>query len=207
LPPRPFQVYIGTDCLDLIVQGERVARSYNKPKTRGHSAKCRAKALAALANGEKVGETARKFKVSQSTLRRWRDGSQQTKPSSAKEQQKREMADELETIAWKLVKAIPEKITKAPLNQLISTLKITRETIQSIRSEPLNRESFPLDLSKMTNEELDQLERLTAHLLGQTQDSATPEFSGAKPESNEEGDPVVPPGVEPAIPVSAIRDN
>jgi hypothetical protein len=98
-----------------------------------------------------------------------------------------------------LLDAVPEKITVAPLNQVISGI-VALDKIQSFHAGQLSGEFDPINLSKMTNEQLDQLERLTAFLLSNSAGSAIPELTGASNASGTDGTPAIAPGVEPALP-------
>jgi hypothetical protein len=179
--------------------GYPVARGRKKRKPGRYSPDEQAKALAVLAaNGGNVQRTAIQLHISTSTLRRWRDRKSQTEHSVAIVQQNRDRNAELEAIAWMLLDAVPEKITVAPLNQLISGI-VALEKIQSFHAEQLNGVD-PINLSKMTNEQLDQLERLTAFLLSNSAGSAIPELTGASNASGTDGTPAIAPGVEPALP-------
>jgi transposase-like protein len=185
-----------------------VVERNKKSKSNVWSPKLRAKALAALAaNGGNVSGTAKQLGITRYKLCKLLEEFQKAKQSDSSSQQHRDLAAELETIAWKLLAAIPEKIDKAPLHQLTSTFKFTRETLQSIKDEELDKNSRPIDLSKMTNEQLEQLERLTTLLLRNMSGSAIPELSSTESENEASGSSTLAIGLEPTVPISQVRDD
>jgi hypothetical protein len=103
-----------------------------------------------------------------------------------------------------LLDAVPEKILGAPLNQLISSI-VALDKIQLLHHEQASGETDPINLSKMTNEQLDQLERLTAFILDNSTGFEVPECSDTSHTSNPGGTPVIAPGVEPALPGAPLH--
>lgn len=188
-----------------------MAGGRKKRKPRQYSADDQAQALAALAaNGGNICHTAIQINVSETTLRRWRDRSQQLEhpPTQTQQtqqtQQNRDLSAALEAIAWMLLDAMPERITEAPLNQLISSL-VAIDKMQLFQEKLLNSETNPINLSKMTNEQLEQLERLTTFLLSNSASSAFPEYSGTSHASDTDSTPAIAARVEPAIPASPLH--
>jgi predicted phage terminase large subunit-like protein len=151
-----------------------VAGRRKKRQAGRYTADVRAKALAALvANGGNIHQTSIQLQISAPTLRRWRDQKTPAVAASAVPSKRDRYAD-IEAIAWMLLDAVPEKIIGAPLNQLISGL-VALDKIQLLHQEELDGAIDPINLSKMTDEQLEQLERLTALLLGGSTSAAVPE--------------------------------
>lgn len=185
-----------------------MAQGNKKPERKSYSSEERANALAALAaNGGNLKGMAKKLNISIYYLRKWQAEDKRAKstdePSTSIEEvtpHDRNMSSELETIAWQLLEAIPERIDKAPLHQLISTLKIIRETLQSIKDDGLNLDTHSLLLSKMTDEQLEQLEQVTTILLRNCASSAIPELAGAFAPNDTESLPTLAATLESALP-------
>lgn len=170
------------------------------------SATCREEALAALAaHGGNVSKTARELEIPATTLRRWRNERIKTAAANADDQEQHDLASDLESIAGQLIDAIPGKIETAPLNQLTSTLKFAHETLQSIRENRLKDDALALDFSKMTDEQLEQLEALTAYLLGIRSGAAVPEPAGALPAAEAVGRPALSAAMESSLLAALLR--
>lgn len=106
---------------------------------RRYSDEDKATALAVLAahNGD-VSKTARETGVPRTTLQRWIEAENGAVAAIAADK-KKGLADELETIAYKLVDAMPEKIAQATLQQLATSLGITIDKMQLLQGKPTER--------------------------------------------------------------------
>ena len=103
---------------------------------RRYSDEERASALAALAaNAGNIKRTADLLGIPQTTLRHWSDGDRHPESAQMGDQKKGELADKLETVAHKLVDAMPKKIAKAPLNQVAVSMGIAIEKMRLLRNE------------------------------------------------------------------------
>jgi transposase-like protein len=97
----------------------------------------KATALAALdANGGNVQGTAETLGIPESTLSGWAKGrGTNGDVPKLRDIKKKDLADELEGIAYKLAKAIPDKIEEATLQQVTTSLGITIDKMQLLRGE------------------------------------------------------------------------
>jgi hypothetical protein len=123
----------------------------------------RASALAALdANGGDFSATARSTGVPRTTLIEWANGRAHPAVSQIRQGKRGDLADELEGVAWKLVRAMPGKIDKAGLQQVAVSLGISVEKMRLLRELPtnINRGEFPLDLTKLTDDQLRQFREI-----------------------------------------------
>ena len=96
----------------------------------------RASALTALAaNGGNIKRTANQLGIPEKTLGNWAKGI--SHPESAKDgdQKKESMADALEAVAWKLIEVMPEKISKATLSQVATSLGIALDKMRLLREQ------------------------------------------------------------------------
>ncbi len=106
-----------------------------KPKRR-YSDQDRANALAALAaNGANVERTARQLGLPAATLRAWSTGSRHPEAVQAAEGRKRDLADQLEALAYKLIEAVRGKLAGASLAQLMIALGIAIDKMVLLRRE------------------------------------------------------------------------
>jgi hypothetical protein len=123
-------------------------------------------------------------------------------PPTARKRRKN-LARTLEEIIWKLLEAIPHKVEDAPLNQLISAFSLMLETMRLLHDQPLDLERHPIDLSRMSDEQLTQLEQFCTDLLGRSPHVAV------LPEEDPGGTPGTPAatGVEPALPPAPLHDD
>lgn len=113
--------------------------------TRRYSDEDRATALAALAaNGGNVQRTAGQLNVPERTLSYW---SKTTGAHVAKlcGEKKGTLADQLESIAWKLVETMPSKLAKANLTQVATALGIVIDKARLLREEAADIDKLPDD--------------------------------------------------------------
>jgi transposase-like protein len=183
-----------------------VTEKRKKREPKSHSEADRAAALILLKkNNGNLLATARQLKsVTAAMLRRWRDESQQGEPPDPESPEERDMATTFESIAWQLLGDMPHKIGDASLNQITSTLKYVLDAMRSVKAEQLNTSTLRLDLSGMTDEDLEQLERITTLVLRHCQSSSVPEHPGEEPPSDPRSDRPAAPGVEPAVPAEPL---
>lgn len=115
----------------------------------------KAQALAVLtANDNDVSRTARDLSIPRTTLIRWVESHNQPIDALASEK-KKNLADELEAIALKLVAVMPDKIQAATLQQIATSLGITVDKMQLLRGKATERidttasiEVLPVDYRK-----------------------------------------------------------
>lgn len=95
----------------------------------------KAEAMAVLAaNNGNVRKTAEATGISRRTLAQWaKDVELAAAPSV--EQAKRDLAEHLEALVWKLADAIPDKIAKASLQHTATTLGIIFDKLRLVRGE------------------------------------------------------------------------
>jgi transposase-like protein len=132
---------------------------------RRYSDEERAQALAALAaNGGNISLTAKQLDIPIKTLSNWANGIRHPESAQMGNEKKKLMADVLEEIAWKLIDAIPGKVKKAPLGQTVTSMAIAVDKMRLLRNLPteLPGAAQALDLSKLTDEELEEYDRLLA---------------------------------------------
>ncbi len=108
---------------------------------RRYSDEEKAQALAALdANGGNVKRTAGQLGIPVSTLREWARGRGVVNGvTKIRHQKKGELADELETIAWRVLDALPEKLAEADARALATLLGIVIDKVQLLRGQPTDR--------------------------------------------------------------------
>lgn len=127
----------------------------------------RANALATLkANGGKVSLTARQLGIPEVTLRQWASGLRHPEAMQMSESKSALLADHLEEVAFKLVKAMPKKIEKAGLQQVAVSLGISVEKVKLLRGEPTEIIKGELDLGQLTDDQIEQLEAILAAASG-----------------------------------------
>lgn len=108
-----------------------------KRERRRYSDEERAAALAALAaNGGNVGRTARELGIAETTVRHWATGDRHPEAAQMGERKKQDMATALEGVAWKLLRSLPKKVAKAPLNQAATAMGIAIDKARLLRGEP-----------------------------------------------------------------------
>jgi len=96
----------------------------------------RARTLAALqANNGNITRTSRDTGVSASTIRHWRDNTSET-VAATRDQKVATLAEELETLAYKLAWALPERIEGANLGQVTTSLGIVIDKLQLLQGQP-----------------------------------------------------------------------
>lgn len=96
----------------------------------------KATALAALAaNSGDLRGTARTIDIPKSTLEQWANKA----ASATTDDKKKNLADELEAIALKLVAVMPDKIQAATLQQIATSLGITVDKMQLLRGKATER--------------------------------------------------------------------
>jgi hypothetical protein len=89
-----------------------------KPKRRIYSDTERENALVALlANGRNVKKTASQLNIPVATLRCWAKGKRHPE-LQMQPRKKSELADSMESLAWKLAESIPSKLGKASLRDI-----------------------------------------------------------------------------------------
>lgn len=134
-----------------------------KPKRRYTDAD-RVNALAALkANGGNINLTSRQTGIPHTTIRYWANGARHPEAADQAEEAYEPLADRLELVAQQLVDAIPAKIGKANLVQIVTSIGIAVDKARLLRGEATSisgRAEQPIDLTKLTDEELDEYERL-----------------------------------------------
>src|SRR5262245_39693868 len=107
-----------------------------KRKQRSYSNDDRAMALAALdANSGNLARTARETGVPRMTLREWARGRVGAGVTTARQEKRSSLADELEAIAWRLIESAPAKINSANLSQTMTALGIAIDKMRLLRSQ------------------------------------------------------------------------
>lgn len=135
----------------------------------------RATALAALAaNGGNLDRTAKALGIPFTTLKQWADGTRHPEASQMSEQKKEDMAAALEEVAWKLLRSLESKIDTAPLSQAATSMGIAIDKARLLRGEPttISEATTHVDLSKLSDKELDDAERLALKAAGSRRDQA-----------------------------------
>lgn len=81
-------------------------------------------------------EVSRHLGMPHNTLRNWYHAERNPPPSDLRQDKKRDLAIELEDIAYMLVKAIPGKIEEATLQQTATSMAIAIDKMQLLRGQP-----------------------------------------------------------------------
>ena len=107
---------------------------------RQYSDEEKANALAVLAaNGGDLRGTARSLGIPKSTLENWAAQRVSAAVSELADTKKKDLADELENIALKLVEAMPDKMQDATLQQIATSLGIAIDKMQLLRGKATER--------------------------------------------------------------------
>lgn len=143
----------------------------------------KAAALAALAaNKGNVLRTAKLLNIPATTITNWMNDAEFSKLGDEK---KGDLADELESVAWKLAGAIESKLKSAGLRDVSVSLGIAVDKLQLLRNLPTNinrSENAGDDLSKLTDDDLARRlaeARSRAALAGAPTGSSTDSGTGA----------------------------
>jgi hypothetical protein len=153
-----------------------------KGKQREYSDVERANGLAALAaNGGNVAMTARQLGVPRQTLQRWIKPTDNEHVLRLRHEKKRDMADELERVAWLIIDSLPSKIKKAPLSQASTSMGIAIDKFRLLRNEPtsigtMTTDNEPLDIEwdLLTRDERDILRKAVERTKRRHADSGVP---------------------------------
>lgn len=133
---------------------------------RSYSEEDKAGALAALAaNGGNVKQTSGQLGIPRKTLEHWANGEGVNGAVAELGHEKRaDLAAKLEDVAHRLADAMPAKIQAAGLQQVAVSLGISVEKARLLKGEPtsISGVPFPLDLEKLTDEQLAQLDAIFA---------------------------------------------
>lgn len=138
-------------------------RSRKGVKKRRYSDLDRANALVALkANRGNVQLTARQTGIPPPTLSHWAKQERHPEATVLGEKQIEPLADKLENIARLLIDAMPDKIGSASLQQIATSAAIAIDKSRLLRGQATTivQKGPPLDLSKLSDRELDDYERL-----------------------------------------------
>ena len=137
-----------------------------KRKQRRYSDQERAEALAALAaNNGNLSHTARQLGIPRATLEAWAKQKRHAEAAENVAPEKEALADRLEILAGKLLDGVTEeKIAVSGPKELLTSLGIAVDKMQLLRGQPtsINDTTHRADLSRLSDEELDTLERLAA---------------------------------------------
>lgn len=99
------------------------------------------------ANGKNALRTARELEIPEPTLRKWVKGEGVTNGVVQKKDQKRvDLSAGLEEVARKLIRAMPEKIADATLQQIATSLGITIDKMQLLRGEPTASDTLKIEV-------------------------------------------------------------
>lgn len=141
--------------------------------------------MAALAaNANNVSQTARQLGIPAKTLENWAKGTAHPEAAKNGEQKKAALADQLEEVAERITGAMPAKIKQAGLQQCAVSLGIAIEKMRLLREQPtsLPGTGVRLDVTLLSAEQLDQLERIVLALVDGDRPGAMPAEPGAVPE-------------------------
>jgi transposase-like protein len=121
-------------------------------------------ALAALkANAGNIEKTAREVGVKPTTLRQWRDGTRHPEAAQMSEEKAPEFAARLDRFAADVLRlTTDDDIKAAPLSQRFTALGIAIDKARLLRGESTANLNIRPDLSKLTDDDLDTLDRLAA---------------------------------------------
>lgn len=140
-------------------------------RRRRYSDQDRQEALAALAaNGGNLDRTARQLGIPRATLQAWRDGARHPEAAESAAPKKAALADRLEELAHKLLDAAcePGRLAGASLQQVATSLGIALDKMRLLRGQPtqIGEQTGRLDFGRLSDEDLDTLERLGERVLG-----------------------------------------
>jgi len=123
----------------------------------------KAASLASLdACGGNFSQAARAAGVPEATLRTWAGKPETARSGALRAQKKADLADSLESLAWRLLKAArsKEKIKSASLSQVVVALGIALDKVQLLRSlqkpAPNWQDSQDRPLAHLTDAELEE---------------------------------------------------
>lgn len=132
------------------------------PKRR-YSDEERAACLAALAaNGGNLQKTARECGVPDATLRHWRDGDRHPEALKMGELKKGDLADIYERIAYDSLDLAGAKLKDLNAKDLVMTAAIATDKMRLLRGESTANVNVRPDLSNLSDEDLESLDRLAA---------------------------------------------
>lgn len=83
-----------------------------------------------------LAEVARHIGMPHNTLRNWYHSVHNPPPSDVRQEKKEDLVIELEKVAHLLVKAIPDKIEDATLQQVATSMGITIDKLQLLKGQP-----------------------------------------------------------------------
>jgi transposase-like protein len=103
---------------------------------RVYSDEDRANALAALAaNGGNIEQTARQLGLPRKTVSNWASGNRHPEAAHLGRRKKKDLADALEAVAWKIAGALARKINAASLSSAAIALGICIEKMRLLREQ------------------------------------------------------------------------
>jgi transposase-like protein len=128
----------------------------------------RAACLAALsANGGNVERTAADCGVPETTLRQWSKGTRHVEASQMSGKKKKDLGTKLNELAHKLAGAMPGKIKDANLRDLAVSMGVAIDKSRLLSGQPtnINENRLMPDLSRLSDDDLDNLKRITRRAL------------------------------------------